>query len=204
MVAVTPIDPDQIQPWNPLSHLVDRKGEPLCSLHIQEYLLLWPPRAPLIKVTLAFIRNFLRRYRETGDIAAKPQRGARRSKIKGKDEELLQKLVKDQNDIDLRELQGSLLDRTGLEVSESSLCRQLNRLKLGRQKKFNSQLTALWKSSKAAVWMEDLARYYRCKKHCINRWDWCTSSRRCEGMADVKEENESMMSDQEIRKKRSL
>jgi hypothetical protein len=43
--------------------------------------------------------------------------------------------------IDLRELQGSLLDRTGLEVSESSLCRQLNRLKLGRQKKFNSQLT---------------------------------------------------------------
>jgi transposase len=92
---------------------------------------------------LAFIRNFLRRYRETGDIAAKPRRGDRRSKIKGKDEELLQKLVKEQNDINLRELQGSLLDSTGLEVSESSLCRQLNRLKLGRQKKFNSQLTAL-------------------------------------------------------------
>lgn len=92
---------------------------------------------------MAFIHNFLRRYRETADIAAKPQRGARRSKIKGKDEELLQKIVKEQNDIDMRELQGSLLDRTGLEVSESSLCRQLNRLKLGRQKKFNSQLTAL-------------------------------------------------------------
>jgi hypothetical protein len=29
-------------------------------------------------------------------------------------------------------------------------------------------------------------------------------SRRCEGMADVKEEKESRMSDQEIRKKRSL
>jgi len=92
---------------------------------------------------LAFIRNFLRRYRETGDIAAKSQRGARRSKIKGKDEELLQKLVKDKNDIHLRELQGSPLDRTGLEVSESSLGHQLNRLKLGRPKKFNSQLTAL-------------------------------------------------------------
>jgi transposase len=59
---------------------------------------------------LAFIPNFLRQYRETRDIATKPQRGARRSKIKGKDEELLQKLVKEQNDIDLRELQGSLLD----------------------------------------------------------------------------------------------
>jgi transposase len=97
------------------------------------------------------MRNFLRRYRQTGDIAAKPQRGARRSKIKGKDEELLQKLVKEQNDIYLRELQRSLLDRTGLEVSESSLWRQVNRLKLGRPKKFNSQLTALLKSSKAAV-----------------------------------------------------
>lgn len=92
---------------------------------------------------MAFIRNFLRRYRETGDIAAKWRRGDRRSKIKGKDQELLQKLVKEQNDIDLRELQGSLLDRTGLEVSESSLCRQLNRLKLERQKKFNRQLTDL-------------------------------------------------------------
>ena len=92
---------------------------------------------------MAFIRNFLRRYRETGDIAAKTQRGARRSKIKGKDEELLPKLVKDKNDIHLRELQGSLLDRTGIEVSESSLRRQLNRLKLGRKKKFDSQLTAL-------------------------------------------------------------
>ena len=92
---------------------------------------------------MAFIRNFRRRYRETGDIAAKSQRGARRSKIKGQDEELLQKLVKEQNDIYLRELQRSLLDRTGLEVSESSLCRHLNRLKLWRQKKFNSQLTAL-------------------------------------------------------------
>jgi len=43
----------------------------------------------------------------------------------------------------MRELQGSLLDRTGIEVSESSLCRQLNRLKLWRNKKFDSQLTAL-------------------------------------------------------------
>ena len=35
---------DQIQPWNPLSHLVDRKREPVCSLHVQEHLLLWPPQ----------------------------------------------------------------------------------------------------------------------------------------------------------------
>ena len=112
----------------------------------QEHLLLRPPRAALIKVSLAlFIRNFLHRYGETGDIAAKPQRGVRRSKIKGKDEELLPKLVKDKNDIHLREIQGSLLDRTGIEVSESSLCRQLNRLKLWRKKKFDPVNSSLKK-----------------------------------------------------------
>ena len=99
--------------------------------------------AQRFKVSLAFIRNFLRRYRETGDIAPKPQGGDRRSKIQGKDEELLQKLVTEKSDIYLLELQDSLLDRTGIKVSESSLCRQLKRLKLGRKKNFNSQRTAL-------------------------------------------------------------
>lgn len=67
-------------------------------------------------------------------IAPKPQGGERRSKIQGKDEELLQKLVTEKSDIYLLELQGSQRDRTDREISESSLCRQLNRLKLGRQK----------------------------------------------------------------------
>ena len=39
--------PDRKQPWNPLPHLVDRKREPVRSLHVQEHLLLWPPRAAL-------------------------------------------------------------------------------------------------------------------------------------------------------------
>ena len=59
--------------------------------------------AQRFKVSLAFIRNFLRRYRETGD----------------------KNLSRSSRDIYLLELQGSILDRTGIEVSESSLCRQL-------------------------------------------------------------------------------
>lgn len=39
-------------------------------------------------VSLSFIRDFLRRYRETGEIVPKPQGGDRRSKVKGKDQEL--------------------------------------------------------------------------------------------------------------------
>ncbi|WP_373527777.1 transposase [Nostoc sp.] len=86
---------------------------------------------------MSFIRDFLRRYRETGEIVAKPQGGDRRSKIKGKEQELLKKMVTEQCDIYLREVQEALHQRTGIDVSVSSLCRTLKRLKLGRKKNFS-------------------------------------------------------------------
>jgi transposase len=64
--------------------------------------------AERFKVSLSFIRDLLRRYRETNEIAAKPQGGDRQSKIKGEDEELLKKIVAEQNDISLREIQEKL------------------------------------------------------------------------------------------------
>jgi transposase len=91
--------------------------------------------AKRFKVSLSFVRDFLRRHRETGEIKAKPQGGDRRSKIKGKDQELLKKIVVEQSDIYLREIQESVQQRTGINVSVSSLCRSLKRLKLGRKKK---------------------------------------------------------------------
>ena len=78
----------------------------------------------------------MRRYRETGEITARAQGGDRRSKIKGKDQELLKIMVAEKNDIYfLREIQESLSDQTGIDVSISSLSRTLNRLKLKRKKK---------------------------------------------------------------------
>ena len=78
----------------------------------------------------------MRRYRETGEITARAQGGDRRSKIKGKDQELLKIMVAEKNDIYfLREIQESLSDKTGIDVSISSLSRTLNRLKLKRKKK---------------------------------------------------------------------
>ncbi len=91
--------------------------------------------AERFKVSLSFIRDFLRHYRETGEIAAKPQGGDRRSKLKSKDQELLKQIVVKQSDIYLREIQESLEKSTGIKVSVSSLCRTLKRMKLGRKKK---------------------------------------------------------------------
>ena len=84
---------------------------------------------------MSFIRDFLRRYRETGEIAAKPQGGDRRSKLKGIEQELLKTIVTEQSDIYLREIQEVIKERKGIEVSISSLSRTLSRLKLKRKKK---------------------------------------------------------------------
>jgi len=84
--------------------------------------------AKRFKVSLSFVRDLLRRYRETNEIAAKPQGGDRRSKIKGKNEELLKTIVKEQNDIYLREIKETLQETKGMQVSVSSLSRTLKRL----------------------------------------------------------------------------
>lgn len=72
--------------------------------------------AKRFKASLSFLRDFLRRYRETGQIAARTQGGERRSKLKGKEEELLKIIVTEQSDICLREIQEEIKERKGIEV----------------------------------------------------------------------------------------
>jgi len=91
--------------------------------------------AKRFKVSLSFIRDFLRRYREMGEITARPQGGDRRSKLKGQKEELLKIIVTEQSDIYLREIQEAIKEHKGIEVSISSLSRTLKRLNLKRKKK---------------------------------------------------------------------
>jgi transposase len=103
--------------------------------------------AKRFKVSLSFIRDFLRgagdapprrRYRETGEIAARPQGGDRRSKLKGEKEELLKIMVTEQDDIYLREIQEKIKENEGIEVSISSLSRTLKRLNFKRKKNVSS------------------------------------------------------------------
>lgn len=91
--------------------------------------------AKRFNVSLSFVRDFLHQYRETNEIAPKPQGGDRRSKIKGETEELLKTIVADQNDVYLREIQEQIQQKKGIEVSLSSISRTLKRLKLNRKKK---------------------------------------------------------------------
>jgi transposase len=87
------------------------------------------------KVSFSFIKNLLRQYQETGEITPKKQGGDQRSKLKEKEQELLKKIVEENNDIYLREIQSTIQEKTGIEVSVSSLCRTLQKLELRRKKK---------------------------------------------------------------------
>jgi transposase len=91
--------------------------------------------AKRFKVSFKFVKDLLHQYRETGEITPKKQGGDRRSKLKEKEQELLKKIVSEQNDIYLREIQSELLKETEIEVSVSSLCRTLKKLELKRKKK---------------------------------------------------------------------
>ena len=84
---------------------------------------------------MSFIRDFLRRYRETASFAARPQGGDRRSKLNIIEQELLKVIVTKQSDIYLREIQEVIKERTEIDVSISSLSRTLKRFKLNRKKK---------------------------------------------------------------------
>jgi transposase len=85
-------------------------------------------------VSSSFVRNLLRKYRETGEITAKPQGGDRRSKLKEQQQEMLKEIVSEKSDIYLHEIQSIVRERTGVNVSISSLSKTLTRLKLRRKK----------------------------------------------------------------------
>jgi transposase len=107
--------------------------------------------AERFKVSLSFIRDLLRRYRETNEIAAKPQGGDHRSKIRGEEQEQLKTMITEQNDLYLREIQETLAQQRGIQVSISSLSRTLKKLRLGRKKNASHQRARDRKSPKPAA-----------------------------------------------------
>jgi transposase len=85
-------------------------------------------------VSASFVRNLLRKYRETGEVAAKPQGGDRRSKLTEQQQEMLKEIISEKSDICLHEIQSIVQERTGISISISSLSKTLIRLKLRRRK----------------------------------------------------------------------
>lgn len=89
--------------------------------------------AQRFKVAKSFVQKLLKRYREEGTLAPKPQGGGFAPKL-AEHLKVVEQLVEQDNDATLAELCESLYQHTGVRVSQSTLCRELQSLKLTRKK----------------------------------------------------------------------
>jgi transposase len=85
-------------------------------------------------VSLSFVKRVLRRYRTSGQTEAKP-RGATLTPIVGGEVlKLVQSWIETKPDISLEELCSQLEAQAEIKVSQPTMCRAVQRLKMPRKK----------------------------------------------------------------------
>jgi transposase len=92
-------------------------------------------------VSKSFIEKLLRRWRTTGSSAALPHAGGRTRTLQDHDRTVRQLIVA-QPDATLAELQTRIAKKTKLVVSQPTLCRTLQRLRLRRKKRSSSPVSS--------------------------------------------------------------
>ncbi|HEY0778752.1 MAG TPA: helix-turn-helix domain-containing protein [Gemmatirosa sp.] len=91
--------------------------------------------AARFRVAHSTVRNWLRRARETGSVAAKPHGGGMPPKVDAAGAPVLEALVDDRNERTLAELAEGYRERTGTVLSLHAVRRACVRLDLRRKKK---------------------------------------------------------------------
>ena len=90
--------------------------------------------AESFSVSTAFVKKLLRRWRQTGDLSAKPHAGGKPASFSPRQLQLLKRKVREQSDISLAELQQVLVEDESLSVHLSTISRALSGLGLPRKK----------------------------------------------------------------------
>ena len=90
--------------------------------------------ADLFNVSLASVKNFLRRQREAGSPDALPHAGGRQPALTEKARRFVEDALQQDNDLTLYELRHRLKTRHKKVVSRPTLCRLLQSLDLPRKK----------------------------------------------------------------------
>ena len=103
--------------------------------------------ADLFSVSLATVKNFLRRNRETGSPDALPHAGGRKPALSEKARLFVREALQQDNDLTLDELRHRLQARHKQTVSRPTLCRLLQGLGLPRKKSRSTPLSATLKES---------------------------------------------------------
>lgn len=90
--------------------------------------------AELFGVSLATVKNFLSRQRDTGSPDALPPGGGKRPALSEPGRAFVQRLVEHDNDLTLQELCRQVARRHRRQVSVATMCRVLQTLGLPRKK----------------------------------------------------------------------
>jgi transposase len=85
-----------------------------------------------------FVCNLLKLWRNTGSVSPRPHGGGKPSKFSPSQIAILEEIVEQNNDATLEELAILLEEKCGLKVSPSTVCRQLQKLKLTLKKNSSS------------------------------------------------------------------
>lgn len=85
------------------------------------------------------VRLLVNQYRVTGSLAPKPYTGGPQVTLKAEHHEVLRELVEADNDATLPQLAQRLAERTGVQVSGSTISGTLRKLNLTREKKSQGQ-----------------------------------------------------------------
>lgn len=96
--------------------------------------------AELFGVSLATVRNLVRRKRETGTTDALPHAGGKSPTLGEKDHELVRQMIKAKSDATLAELCHRVEQEHKKSVSASTMCRLLQNLGLRRKKRPSTPL----------------------------------------------------------------
>jgi putative transposase len=91
--------------------------------------------AKRFKVSLSFVQDLLKRYREDGTIEARPHGGGQPAKLTVEQVAIVATLVEEDNDVLLVELCERLEHRTQVSVSRATMGRLTQKLMLTRRKK---------------------------------------------------------------------
>ena len=98
--------------------------------------------ADLFSVSLATVKNFLRRKRETGSPDALPHAGGRKPALNEKARLFVREALQQDNDLTLDEPRRRLQAKHKKVVSRPTLCRLLQALDLPRKKSRSTPLSA--------------------------------------------------------------
>ena len=93
--------------------------------------------AKRFKVSLSFIRDLMRHYRETGTVQPKPHGGGAIAKLGKEHLPIVEALVRAQPDAFLKELCEHFAQQTGVEVSVSTMQQAVRKLRLSVKKNSN-------------------------------------------------------------------